>query len=131
MIGNLSATNAPHLVFIMDPVAQASYQLNLTDKTAQKMPAPPFNVPDTAMAKEKLFFQMRPQVSVSTGGPVRIPPLAPMPEMPVMVLYSKDGCLQERCCEHNHGGAGLANDGGFAGEWNAHDARDSNGADRQ
>ncbi len=40
-IGNLSAANAPHLVFIHDPVAQASYTLNLTEKTAQKMLAPP------------------------------------------------------------------------------------------
>ena len=39
-IGNLSAANAPHLVFIQDPVAQASYTLNLTDKTAQKIPMP-------------------------------------------------------------------------------------------
>jgi len=38
-IGNLSAANAPELVFIQDPVAQVSYTLNLTDKTAQKMPA--------------------------------------------------------------------------------------------
>ena len=37
MIGNLSAANAPHIVFIMDPVAQISYTLNLTDKTAQKL----------------------------------------------------------------------------------------------
>jgi len=41
-IGNLSATNAPHIVFLQDPVAQASYTLNLTDKTAQKIPLPPF-----------------------------------------------------------------------------------------
>ena len=40
-IGNLSAANAPHLVFIQDPVAQVSYTLDLTDKTAQKMPAMP------------------------------------------------------------------------------------------
>jgi hypothetical protein len=40
-IGNLSAANAPHLVFIQDPAAQTSYTLNLTDKTAQKMPAFP------------------------------------------------------------------------------------------
>jgi hypothetical protein len=40
-IGNLSASDAPHLVFIQDPVAQTSYTLNLTDKTAQKMPAFP------------------------------------------------------------------------------------------
>src|SRR5580692_2383627 len=35
-IGNLSAADAPHLVFIQDPVAQTSYTLNLTDKTAFK-----------------------------------------------------------------------------------------------
>jgi hypothetical protein len=40
-IGNLSAANAPHLVFIHDPVAQASYTLNLTERTAQKMPTLP------------------------------------------------------------------------------------------
>jgi hypothetical protein len=40
-IGNLSAANAPHLVFIVDSVAQASYTLNLNDKTAQKMPMLP------------------------------------------------------------------------------------------
>jgi hypothetical protein len=40
-IGNLSAANAPHLIFIHDPVAQTSYTLNLTEKTAQKMPGPP------------------------------------------------------------------------------------------
>ena len=37
-IGNLSAANAPRLIFLQDPVAQTSYTLNLTDKTAQKMP---------------------------------------------------------------------------------------------
>jgi len=40
-IGNLSAANSPHLVFIHDPVAQTSYTLDLTEKTAQKMPALP------------------------------------------------------------------------------------------
>jgi hypothetical protein len=39
-IGNLAAADAPHLVFIMDPVAQMSYTLNLTDKTAQKISMP-------------------------------------------------------------------------------------------
>jgi hypothetical protein len=37
-IGNLSAANAPRLVFLQDPVAQTSYTLNLAEKTAQKMP---------------------------------------------------------------------------------------------
>ena len=36
-IGNLSAADAPHLIFIHDPVAQVSYTLNMTQKTAQKM----------------------------------------------------------------------------------------------
>src|ERR1700736_2532958 len=40
-IGNLSAANAPHLIFINDPVAQTSYTLNLTEKTAQKIPSLP------------------------------------------------------------------------------------------
>lgn len=40
-IGNLSAANAPHIAFIQDPVGQVVYTLNLTDKTAQKMPMPP------------------------------------------------------------------------------------------
>ena len=35
-IGNLSPADAPHLVVIQSPVAQASYTLNLTDKTALK-----------------------------------------------------------------------------------------------
>ena len=51
-IGNLSATNAPHLVFIQDPVTQTSYTLDLTNKTAQKMPAlpPPGFGPESAGA---------------------------------------------------------------------------------
>jgi hypothetical protein len=46
-IGNLSAANAPELVFIQDPVAQVSYTLNVTEKTAQKMMAllPPPGAP--------------------------------------------------------------------------------------
>ena len=47
-IGNLSAADAPHLVFIQDPVAQTAYTLNLTDKTAEKMPALP--LPNVAVA---------------------------------------------------------------------------------
>jgi len=39
-IGNLSAAEAPRLVFIQDPVAQTSYTLNLAEKTAQKLPMP-------------------------------------------------------------------------------------------
>lgn len=38
-IGNMSPADAPRLVFIQDPVAQTSYTLNLTDKTANKGPS--------------------------------------------------------------------------------------------
>ena len=38
-IGNMSPADAPHLVFLQDPVAQASYTLNMTDKTAMKGPS--------------------------------------------------------------------------------------------
>lgn len=38
-IGNMLPADAPHLVFLQDPVAQASYTLNLTDKTATKGPS--------------------------------------------------------------------------------------------
>jgi hypothetical protein len=38
-IANLSPADAPHIVLIQDPVARASYTLNLTDKTAMKGPA--------------------------------------------------------------------------------------------
>jgi len=36
-IGNMAPSGAPHLVFIVDPVAQASYTLNLDEKTAHVM----------------------------------------------------------------------------------------------
>jgi hypothetical protein len=38
-IGNMSPADAPHIVFIQDPVAETSYTLNLTDKTAMKGPS--------------------------------------------------------------------------------------------
>jgi hypothetical protein len=44
-IGNMSAADAPRIVFIQDPVAQTAYTLNLTDKTAHKMPTPPAGPP--------------------------------------------------------------------------------------
>ena len=76
-IGNLSATDAPHLVFIQDPVAKTAYMLNLTDKTAKKMPALPLpmnsSVPDVPASGQvsgsggKFMVQMGD--TVSTGGP--------------------------------------------------------------
>jgi hypothetical protein len=71
-IGNLSAANAPHLVFIMDPVTQVSYTLNLTDKTAQKMSIPSGAPgPATAITTRQVF--------VTQSGAVQLPdgPAAP------------------------------------------------------
>ena len=61
-IGNMSAANAPQLVFIQDPVAQTAYTVNLTDKTAHKMPTP---LPVGAVTKAKLG-------TATVGQPIRI-----------------------------------------------------------
>jgi hypothetical protein len=81
-IGNLSAANAPHLVFLQDPVAQVSYVLNLTDKTAQKLPVPPPNAAGSAAAAgpvtaNAFFIQ-------AGGGPSMVD--APMPMPPPMAI---------------------------------------------
>ena len=74
-IGNLAAANAPHLVFINDPVAQKSYTLNLTDKTAQSMSMPgpaaggvaAAGGPTTEDGGRTFFFQVRPGGAAASG----------------------------------------------------------------
>jgi hypothetical protein len=75
-LGNLSAADAPHLVFLQDPVAGTSYTLNLTDKTAWKNPMPPggINISGTAVTTSTFF--------VHTGN--GLPP-ADMPPPPMVV----------------------------------------------
>jgi hypothetical protein len=69
-IGNLSAANAPHLVFIMDPVAQTSYTLNLTDKTAHKISMPPAGGPNAAgLGNQKVFIAQFGTASAMGGAP--------------------------------------------------------------
>src|SRR5580704_9789579 len=77
-IGNLAAANAPHIVFIMDPIAQTSYTLNLTDKTAQKISAPPGGIAGTGGpgTTRMSFIQMGGAVAAS--GPLPPPPQAGM-----------------------------------------------------
>jgi hypothetical protein len=79
VIGNMAAADAPHFVFIQDPVAQAAYTLNLTDKTAQKMPTPPMpppganvNMSGAAGGEGKVIMQM--SGSMPSGGPPPGPP---------------------------------------------------------
>ena len=86
-IGNLSATNAPHLVFIQDPVAQVSYTLDLTNKAAQKMATmPPPAAADASganvVAREKYFVQMGTAGTASTGGPIAPPMQLALPDSP-------------------------------------------------
>jgi hypothetical protein len=91
--GNLSASNAPHIVFIQDPVAQVSYTLDLTNKTAQKMSAmPPQSGADAGAgvtANGKFFVQMAAPGPVAAGGPV--PPLPPPPgaAQPGVVMFQR------------------------------------------
>jgi hypothetical protein len=81
-IGNLSATNAPHLVVIQDPVAQTSYTLDLTDRTAQKMPMPPMPPlpPPGSQAPPPggdVFYLQSGNIATASG---QLPP--PMPPLP-------------------------------------------------
>jgi hypothetical protein len=87
-IGNLSAANAPHLVFIHDPVAQTSYSLNLTDKTAHKMPPlPPLSAGTPGVGGAT--FTMR--VGDGSGAP-----LPPTDEMPVTLAGPGPGAFFEK-----------------------------------
>jgi hypothetical protein len=72
MIGNMSPTGAPHLVFIVDPVAHASYTLNVDEKTAHVMggkvlPDMP-GAPDVAGAK--WFARTSTMPPPPIGGPI-------------------------------------------------------------
>jgi hypothetical protein len=78
-IGNLSAANAPHLVFIMDPVAQVSYTLNLTDKTVEKT-----SIPSGAPGPSAATVGAR-QVFVTQSGAVQVPDAPPPPPAIAMV----------------------------------------------
>ena len=86
-IGNLAAAGAPHLVFIQDPVAQVSYTLDLTDKTAQKMPVPAVPSPGAAAVAGAAggpgngqVFVMSMQNGPATATPGAMPaPLLPPP----------------------------------------------------
>jgi hypothetical protein len=78
-IGNLSAADAPHLVFLQDTVAGSSYTLNLTDKTAWKNPMPPGGTSVPGGAVTTSTFVMR---TVSGLSPADLPP-------PPMVLQKR------------------------------------------
>lgn len=74
-IGNMSPTGAPHLVFIVDPVAQTSYTLNLDEKTAHVMGSKILTgpMPGPDVAGEKWFARASTLPTLSG-----IPPPPPM-----------------------------------------------------
>lgn len=86
-IGNLSAANAPHLVFIQDPVAQISYTVDLTNKTAQKMPAMPAPAAaDASGASVSANGKFAIQIPDVEAGQVPLPPPAAAPGPGVMMF---------------------------------------------
>jgi hypothetical protein len=95
-IGNLSATDAPHLVFIHDPVAQKSYTLNLTDKTAHEMPPLPPPPPGGAGpgGPDMVFMQVADgqvagQLPAPQGGDVAIA-AGPLPPPPARAIAGRE-----------------------------------------
>ncbi len=82
-IGNLSVANAPHLVFIQDPVAQTSYTLNLTDKTAQKMPTLPKGSSGAMGASASAAGQGSDAFFIAMGNAA--PVTAPMPTPAIVI----------------------------------------------
>ena len=86
-IGNLSAANAPRLVFIHDTVAQTSYTLNLTEKTAQKIPTF-FSSTTGSMSGPGVMGggATTTFVRVDSGGTAGAAPLPPLP--PPMVAQA-------------------------------------------
>ena len=86
-IGNLSAANAPHLVFIHDPVTQTSYTLNLSEKTAQKMHALP-PLPGALGAAGATVIMRDVEGSA--------PPLPPPDAMPATAAASAPGMFFEK-----------------------------------
>jgi len=69
-IGNMAPADAPRLVIVNDPVAQLSYTLNLTDKTAVKNPGPgPMALPALRTAVS-IGGAEGPAISVRDGGPM-------------------------------------------------------------
>jgi hypothetical protein len=99
-IGNLSAANAPHIVFVQDPVAQVSYTLDLTNKTAQKVPAP--SVPAMGVTGaaggpgEGPVFAMRLRngSAAAPAGAMQIPDVPPPPGMIMMRQLVNDDSAQ-------------------------------------
>ena len=93
--GNLSADKERRLVFIQDPVAQTSYTLNLTDKTAHKMQIPPGVAGGHGpRGGDNTFFV---QMGNGAGTAGALPPLPPM--SPPGIVFEKHVVVNEQAQE--------------------------------
>jgi hypothetical protein len=72
-IGNLSAADPPHIVFILDPVAKVSYMLNLTDKTAQKISMPSAEPGSVSTGGRQVFISQFSTAPVGGAPPMPLP----------------------------------------------------------
>jgi hypothetical protein len=82
-IGNLSAADAPHIVFLQDPVSQTSYTLDLTDKTAQKMPAFPGGPGGPGGPGNMVAMEMKMRTGGAIAASTNAPVIAQMPDAPM------------------------------------------------
>ena len=127
MIGNLSAANAPHIVFIMDPVAQISYTLNLTDKTAQKLAPSGAVVGGGGTVGTGPADQHESILRTERG---RLRGGRPLACAATTDVHPEDDDCRGRL-SGNHGRSGNPDDGRAAGNWSAHHSHHSRGRNRQ
>jgi hypothetical protein len=93
-IGNMAPAHAPHLVVIQDPVAQVSYTLDLTDKTAVKNPTPGIGLP-MQLSASAAVADAGPAISIrSFAGPVSAEP-GPQPAIAIRRgVFEEEGKAQ-------------------------------------
>ena len=76
-IGNMAPADTPRLVLLQDPVAQVSYTLNLTDKTARKGSS--FSMMNFAGTAASVTTASGAMIARTVAGPVITAQLAPLP----------------------------------------------------
>jgi hypothetical protein len=89
-IGNLSASLVPQIAIIQDPVAQVAYTLNLTNKTAHKMPGLPAIATAQGVPAPAGPGQLPPLI-IARGGPAGGGPFPPPPSKDVVFLQKGIG----------------------------------------
>jgi hypothetical protein len=92
-IGHLSAVKIPQIVFIQDPVAQVSYTLNLTDRTAHRMP--PLMAGEGVPGPAGAGGESGPPLVVAGAAMANVGPLSPPPSKDVVFVQKRIGSGDE------------------------------------